>query len=105
MAFGIGLGVGVLSLLPVGAWAGSPNLKNSGAMLIEVGDAPSVMLARAMPINDTDLAKQVAKGLSEPTPSLMDNVSQPRVVLWDEVDRPSNLAGLGGTSLTILGGH
>ena len=106
MAFGIGLGVALLGLLPVGARAGSPNLKNSsGAMLIEVGDAPSVMLARAMPINDTDLAKQVAKGLSEPTPSLMDSVSQPRVVLWDEVDRPSNLIGLGGTSLTILGGH
>lgn len=110
LALGIGLSAGFLGFLSVGAWAGNPNLENSGAinsgaMLIKVGDAPSAMLAQVMPINDTDLAKQVAKGLSEPTPSLMDNISQPRVVLWDEVDRPSNLAGLGGASLTILGGH
>jgi hypothetical protein len=105
MALGIGLSAAFLAFLSSGAWAGNTNLENSGALLIKVGDAPSAMLARVMPINDTDLAKQVAKGLSGPTPSLMDNISQPRVVLWDEVDRPANLAGLGGASLTILGGH
>jgi hypothetical protein len=99
--------VSFAGLLPTWAWAGSPNFEKAKVTTIEIGTAPSVMLARAIPISDTEPTKQMAGDLSEPTPSVEEAVPRPRVILWDEIGQPGRPARAGdsSTTITVTNGH
>jgi hypothetical protein len=67
---------------------------------------PSPILVSATPVSDTALASEAAKGLAEPQSSVRETVQPPRVILWDEIDRPGGWSptGNGSTIVTITGG-
>jgi hypothetical protein len=71
-----------------------------------VATPPSPILVSATPVSDMALASEVAKGLTEPQSSVRETVRPPRVILWDEIDRPGGWSptGNGSTVVTITGG-
>jgi len=101
----VATGVGLLGLLllPAGAWAESPDVVNANMTTIApisvAGAMPTgAMLVSATPISDGELATEVAKGLPKPGLSEAPAVQQPVVILWDEVDRPGSLSGMGNAA-------
>ncbi|HTU56208.1 MAG TPA: hypothetical protein VMF62_19745 [Acetobacteraceae bacterium] len=70
------------------------------------GMTPSVMPVSATPVSDAELATEEAKGLPEPEASVAQPAPPPRVILWDEIDRPGGWSptGNGATVVTITGG-
>lgn len=110
---GVALSASIIGacLLPMGAWASDRGIAKTDLTTIHgSGDAgavtPSPILVSATPVSDMALASEVAKGLTEPQSSVRETVQPPRVILWDEIDRPGGWSptGNGSTVVTITGG-
>ncbi len=109
----VAMSAGVIGacLLPVGARASDRGIAKSDLATIADGAGaaeliPSLMPVSATPVSDAELASEEAKGLSEPESSVGQPVPPPRVILWDEIDRPGGWSptGNGSTVVTITGG-
>lgn len=94
------LGAGLLGLLllPAGAWAASPNVETANLTVVTPSGGAGMMVLQATPINDRELATEVAKGVPDPMASNGPVIQPPVVILWDEIDRPGSLSGMGNAA-------
>jgi len=107
---GAALSAGIIGAfaLPVSARASERGIATANLTTIE-GTAgaslatPSPMAVSATPVSDAQLANEEAKGISEPQSAMPEVARPPRVILWDEIDRPGGLP-LSGSTVTIITG-
>jgi hypothetical protein len=96
-------------LLPVSASASDRGIAKADLTALEssAGMAmPGPIAISATPVSDAMLAAEEAKGLPEPEIATPKITQPPRVILWDEIDRPGGWSptGNGVTIITVTGG-
>lgn len=99
MARLVGAGLGVMVLLPVGAWAASPDVAGPtvAATAVTAGGSggAALTLVGASALSDQILANEMAKGLEKPRSSAGQSLQGPQVMLWDDIERPGSMISSG----------